>query len=99
MAELHNDESDPEYMIQDYEHCELFEKLGLIKECYISKYIYEITEQIGDSGYDLEVFTAYIDCVGKMDFNSLYDGVINYYIGEYSDDEVLCTIYVRRKYS
>jgi antirestriction protein len=22
-----------------------------------------------------------------MDFNSVYDGVINYYIGEYSDDE------------
>ncbi|MDP9960043.1 hypothetical protein [Chryseobacterium lathyri] len=23
-----------------------------------------------------------------MDFQSVYDGVINYYIGEYSDDEI-----------
>lgn len=87
MYELHSDESDPEFMFQDYEQCELFEKLGLIIECYISKDIYEITKQISDSGYDLEVFNAYVDCVGKMDFNSLYDGVTNHYIGEYSDDE------------
>ncbi|SHK53788.1 antirestriction protein ArdA [Chryseobacterium polytrichastri] len=88
MYELHNNESDPEFMFQDYEHCELFEKLGLISECHLSKDIYEIIEQINDSGHDLKVFEAYIDCIGKMDFNSLYDGVINNYIGEYSDDEI-----------
>lgn len=87
MKELHKDEHDPEFMLQDYEHFELFEKLGLIGESHISKDIYETIEQITDSGYDLEIFEAYVDCVGKMDFNSLYDGVINYYIGEYSDDE------------
>lgn len=35
----------------------------------------------------IEVFESYVDCVGKMDFQSVYDDVMNYYIGEYSDDE------------
>ncbi|MBB4806990.1 antirestriction protein [Chryseobacterium defluvii] len=87
MHDLHKDEHDPEFMLQDYENCELFEKLGLIGESYISNEIFEIADQINDSGYDLEVFEAYIDCVGKMDFQGVYDGVINYYIGEYSDNE------------
>lgn len=87
MKELHKDEFAPEFMFQDYEYCDLFEKLGLISECHLSKDIYEIAKQINDSGYGLEVFEAYVDCIGKMDFNSLYDGVVNYYMGEYSDDE------------
>ncbi|MBT2620615.1 antirestriction protein ArdA [Chryseobacterium sp. ISL-6] len=76
MHNLHNDEDDPELMFQDYEHCELFEKLGLISECYLSKEIFEIMDQISSSGYDLEVFEAYVDCVGKMDFQSVYGDVI-----------------------
>lgn len=87
MYELHSGESDPEFMFQDYENCELFEKLGLISECHISKDIYDIAEQINESEYDIEVFEACADCVGRMDFQSVYDGVINYYMGEYSDDE------------
>ncbi|MCW1960746.1 antirestriction protein ArdA [Chryseobacterium viscerum] len=35
----------------------------------------------------LTVFEAYVNCVGKMDFQSVYDDVINYYMGEYLDDE------------
>jgi antirestriction protein len=87
VKELHNDEEDPEFMFQDYEHCELFAKLGLVGENYIFKDIYEIAGQIKDSGYNIEIFEAYIDCVGRMDFRGVYDGVINNYIGEYSDDE------------
>ncbi|WP_276727813.1 antirestriction protein ArdA [Chryseobacterium carnipullorum] len=87
MYELHSDESESEFMFQDYEHCSFFEKLGLIGESYISKEIYEIAEQINDSSYDIEVFESYVDCVGKMDFSSVCDGVMNYYIGKYSDDE------------
>lgn len=87
MYELHSDESDPEFMFQDYENCTFFEKLELIGESFLSSEIYEIAEQINDSGYNLEIFEAYIDCVGKMDFSSVYDGIMNYYIGEYSDDE------------
>lgn len=87
MKDLHEDENVPKFMLQDHELCEIFEKLGLIGDSYISKDIYEIAEQINDSGYDIEVFESYVDCVRKMDFQSVYDGVMNYYIGEYSDDE------------
>ncbi|WP_228384089.1 antirestriction protein ArdA [Chryseobacterium sp. JM1] len=58
MKKLHSDEKDLEFMFQDYEHCELFEKLGLIGESHISKDIYEIAGHINDSGYNLEVFKA-----------------------------------------
>lgn len=88
MKQLHNDEEDPEFMLQDYENCSFFEKLGLIGESYISDEVFEIVHQINDSGHDLEVFEAYIDCVGKMDFQSVYEGVVDYYMGEYLDNEV-----------
>jgi hypothetical protein len=70
MHELHEDEQDPEFMFQDYENCELFEKLGLISECHLSPKIYDIAEQINDSEYDSEVFEACLDCLGKMSFKA-----------------------------
>lgn len=86
MYELHSDESDPEFMLQDYEGCELFEKLGLIGESFLSPEIYEIAEQINESEYDSEIFEACIDCLGKMDFQSLYEYVNNFYYGKYAND-------------
>nr|WP_262916988.1 antirestriction protein ArdA [Chryseobacterium cucumeris] len=56
MYELHSDESEPEFMFQDYENCSFFEKLGLIGESYVSNEISEIAGQINDSGHDLEIF-------------------------------------------
>ena len=61
--------------------------MGLLSECHISKDIYEIIEQINDSGHDLEVYEACLDCLGKMDFQSLYEYVNNFYYGEFSSDE------------
>lgn len=87
MRELHKDESEPEFMLQDHENCELFEKVGLISECHLSPSIYEIAQQIDDSGHDLEVFMACIDCLGRMDFQSLYEYVNNFYYGEFNSDE------------
>lgn len=87
MRELRKDELDPEFMLQDYEGCELFEKLGLINECHLSPEIYEIAQQIDDSGHDIEVFIACIDCLGKMEFKSLYEYVNNFYYGEFKSDE------------
>lgn len=81
MYKLHSDESDSEFMFQDYENCSFFEKLGLIGESYISSEIFEIADQMNDSGLDLEIFEAYLSCVGKMDFQSIYDGVMNYIYG------------------
>ncbi len=87
MHELHKDESEPEFMLQDYEHCELFGKLGLIHESFLSPEIYEIAKQINESGYNFEVYEACLDCLGKMDFQSLCEYVNNFYCGEYSSDE------------
>ncbi|THV63055.1 antirestriction protein ArdA [Chryseobacterium candidae] len=86
MYELHSDESGPEFMLQDYECCSLFEKLGLISECHISKDIYDIAYQIDGSDYEAEVYEACLDNLGKMDFQSLYDYVNNFYYGEFADD-------------
>lgn len=87
MRELHKDEADPELMLQDLEHCELFEKLGLIGESFLSPEIYEIAEQINDSGHDVEVYEACLDNLGSIDFQSLYEYVNNFYYGEYDSDE------------
>ncbi|UKB81297.1 antirestriction protein ArdA [Chryseobacterium sp. MEBOG07] len=87
MRELHYDESEPEFMFQDYEYCELFEKLGLIGESFLSPQIYEIAEQINESEYDAEVFEAVLDNLGKIDFQSAYEYANNFYCGSYPDDE------------
>lgn len=86
MHELHKDESDPEFMLQDYEGCELFEKLGLIGESFLSPEIYNIAEQINDSEYDSEVFEAVLDNLGKIDFQSAYEYANNFYCGEFAND-------------
>ncbi|MDC8098621.1 antirestriction protein ArdA [Chryseobacterium rhizosphaerae] len=86
MYELHKDEQDPEFMFQDYE-CPILEKPGLLSECHISKDIYDVLEQINDSGHDVEVYEACLDNLGKMDFQSLDEYVNNFYYGEYSSDE------------
>lgn len=87
MYELHSDEQDPEFMFQDYEDCELFERLRLIGESFLSPEIYEIAEQINESDYSIEVFEACLDCLGNIDFQSLLKYVNNFYCGTYSDDE------------
>lgn len=86
MYELHSDESEPEFMFQDFE-CPILEKLGLLSECHISKDIYYVLEQINDSGHDVEVYEACLDCLGNTDFQSLYEYVNNFYYGEFSSDE------------
>lgn len=86
IQELHNDEQDCEFMLQDYENCELFEKLGLIGESFLSPEIYNIAEQINESEYNSEVFEACLDNLGKIDFQNLYEYINNFYYGEYAND-------------
>lgn len=86
MRELHKDESYPEFMLSDYEGCELFEKLGLISECHLSKDIYVIAEQIDESEYNSEVFEAVLDNFMGIDFQSAYEYVNNFYYGEFTND-------------
>lgn len=89
MQELHQDEQDPEFMIQDYECSQFFIKQNLICESYLSREIYEIAEQINNSDYDFEVIEAYAECMSyyHKDVSDLLESLSNSYYGEYSSDE------------
>lgn len=49
MYELHSDESNPEFMFQDYENCSFFEKLGLIGSYISNDAQYILEEDIPES--------------------------------------------------
>ncbi|ANF51189.1 antirestriction protein [Chryseobacterium glaciei] len=89
MYELHFDESDPEFMFQDYEAPKFFINQGLISECHISKDIYEIAEKINDSDLDFDIIEAYVDCRGNyfQNIQGLLDEVSESYSGEHNSDE------------
>lgn len=95
MRELHEDEDDPKLMFQDIEHCDLFEKLGLIGESFLSPEIYEIAEQINDSGHSVEVYEACLHNLGKVDFQNLDEYVNNFYYGEYDSMKILYSTYMK----
>ena len=88
MRKLHQDEEDPEFMLQDYECLEIIKDLGLISESYISEDIYEVMEAIENSYYDVEVIEAYMYCIGSPS-NEIHDilkKVNESYYGEFSSD-------------
>ncbi len=88
MHELHKNEQDPEFMLQDYECPKLFEELGLISESHISENIFEVLEEIEQCNYDFEVIEAYCNCIGC--YNDTITDVISKveecYNGEYDSD-------------
>ena len=89
MRELHQDESEPEFMYQDYECSEFFIKQKLISECHLSADIYEIAEQINSSDYDFEIIEAYAECMSYY-YNDVEDLLYNLsdsYFGQYNSDE------------
>lgn len=86
MYELHSDESEPEFLLSDYEGCSLFEKLRLIEESFLSPEIYDIAEQINESEYDSEVFEAVLDNFMGIDFQTAHEYINNFYYGEYAND-------------
>lgn len=87
MRELHQDEEDPEFMIQDFECSDIIKDLELISECYISEEIYEIMEAIEKCHYDEEVIEAYISCFGSSEINDAIEKVNEYYCGEFPSDK------------
>lgn len=89
MKELHKDEEEPEFMLQDFEVPELFERMELITEYHISKNIYEAIEAIMESNYDISVLDAYVDCFGYYcnDIYELIEKIEESYQGEYNNDE------------
>lgn len=88
MRELHKDEEDPEFMIQDYECSEIIKGLDLISESYISEDIFNIIELIESCSYEEEVVEAYIYCIGgSNDIQEILDKVSESYCGEFSSDQ------------
>src|SRR5690606_9055646 len=67
MRDLHKDEEDPEFMIQDYEISPVIESMGLISEYHISSEIYKVMESINGCSFDAETIEAFIDCFGCYD--------------------------------
>lgn len=89
MKELHQDEQDPEFMLQDLEIPELLEKMGLVSEYGISSKIYEVMEAIGGCSMDLEILEAYADCFGFYSdrIEDLIEKAQESYQGKYDSDE------------
>ena len=88
MRELHKDEEDPEFMIQDWEISPLFQSLGLVSESHISSEIYEVWVRLQESGYDLEIIEAYADCCGSFNsIDEILEQVEESYSGKYDSDE------------
>ena len=88
MRELHKDESEPEFMLQDYECSQFFINQNLICEGYISREIYEIAEKIDDSNLDFEIIEAFSDCFGQFtDIDDLLEKASENYYGSYDSDE------------
>ena len=77
IAALHNDETDPEYMIQDFE--------GFPREFYsesgLDSRVFEWLELV-DS--DRERVTAFLDCFG--DTNDIFEDSVNAFVGSYDSD-------------
>ena len=87
MAELHSDESDPEYMFQDYECPELLK--SYIGESFIKNTIFEAIEAIEASHLDFEVLEAFAN-VGSYstdDISAFIEACEEAYTGEYGSDE------------
>ena len=88
IKELHKDESDPEYMFQDFEG---FPK-GLYNECSISDKLWDWLELSED---DREIVAGYSENFCDFDFD--FDDAMDAYCGswcsfrEYSDDYVEST--------
>ena len=88
MQELHKDEQDPEFMFQDYECPDFFQKLNLISECHISENIFEVIEITENSSYGIEVFEAYCNCIYQNNetIEDIIEKIEESYNGEYSND-------------
>lgn len=79
ITELHKDEEDPEFMIQDFE--------GFPKEFYSESGLdSRIWDWLELDESDRERLTAFIDCFGDC-AGDIFEAAENAYIGEYKDDE------------
>lgn len=87
-AALHEDEDDPEFMFQDYEHI----PKGLISECGISENAFGVLEVLREmDGDELEPFLIWCDNghrdLSGEDIHDLTCAFQSEYMGKYDDEE------------
>lgn len=96
-AELHEDEEDPEFMFQDFEaDTSLFESFGLISEGYISEDLWDVLEELEDSGQDIEVYEAAAKCNSFDSLGELISWADDNYYGEYDSPADLAQEYAEQ---
>lgn len=91
-SKLHADETDPEFMFQDWENI----PSELISESSLSKNIFSIIEKVADLDYTtLEAFSAWISMVNhdiqSIDIDTLMDQFQDDYQGYYNSEEEFAT--------
>ena len=77
--ELHKDETDPEFMYQDFECDEIFK--GMISECGIDPEFWELKETLENTEIDLEALTAYKSIFGEIDIQDFEDKFYGHFEG------------------
>ena len=83
--ELHKDETDPEFMYQDFECDEIFK--GMIAECGIDEEFWELKETLENTEIDLEALTAYKSIFGEIDIQDFEDKFYGHFEGYNIDKE------------
>ena len=81
--ELHKDETDPEFMYQDFECDEIFK--GMISECGIDEEFWELKETLENTEIDLEALTAYKNLFGTIDVQDFEDRYFGHFEGFFGD--------------
>ena len=87
-AELHKDESDPEFMFQDRENI----PEELVSESWISDIFFELRDKVENMDEDTqEAFSAWLDYesrdLSKVDADDLVRKFSDEYIGKYDEEE------------
>ena len=77
--ELHKDETDPEFMYQDFECDEIFK--GMISECGIDDEFWELKETLENIEIDLDALTAYKAIFGEVDIMDFEDKIFGHFEG------------------
>jgi antirestriction protein len=87
MYNLHIDEEDPEFMIQDWECNNIINSFEFINESFISDEIYHIINIITESNISEEVLESYISCNSSLkNINEIIEEIEECYVGEFQND-------------
>lgn len=92
--ELHEDETDPELMFQDWECPDLFK--GCISESHLQKDIFEIATLLEDkSEEDLEIIQNYLEMNGLSLNENTIEQAQERYMGYFSNEEAFAEYYAQ----